>query len=308
MKLKRYNYILILFNLLIVSEVNSFSQVKAIVITRNIEKKFAVSEYPAMLINTERGIISVKGWDSSDIKVVLKLVSKNIDPKIARKELEYMTYSITKMRNSVFINNSMTLPQANQEISSVVLAEYEIFVPVKTEIRVNDQFGKLEIENVNGLLAGELQYSDLSLNRKSGNINLIITIGDFNCSKSQVNGIIKTRHSNVSITETSGRLQLETDYGTLRLTFGNEPLRFDIQSNATDIFVGHSKCYPLELDLTGTYCPLKISDNCYTPKKIFLQSNYQPDSDQNEWKLIYLPPDKTTRLKISAKFGTLNLF
>jgi len=262
----------------------------------------------ALIINTERGIISVKGWDSSVVKVVLKLVSKNIDPKIARKELEYMSYSITKIRYSVFITNSMTLPQANQEISSVILAEYEIFVPIKTEIRVNDQFGKLEIENVQGFLFGELKYSDLSLNRKSGNINLIITIGDFNCSKSQINGILKTRHSNISINETSGRLQLETDYGTLRLAYGNEPLRFGIQSNATDIFIEHSNCYPLELDLTGTYCPLKISDNCYTPKKIFLQSNYQPDSDQNEWKLIYLPPDKTTRLKISAKFGTLNLF
>jgi hypothetical protein len=306
--LKKFTYISILFALLLSSGVSSYAQVKTTVLTRSIEKQFTMSKYPALYINTERGIIFVKGWDSNEVKVVLKLTARNTDPDMARKELDYMKYSITETHNTVYVSNRMLLSQPNQEISSVILAEYVIYVSHEIEIHVDNRFGKLEIENVNGLLLGELHYCDLSLNQKSGPIAMFIAIGDFNCTKSKLTGNVTTRHSNISITETSGKLHMETEYGNLRIAYGNELFRFSMLSNATEINIENKLCIPLLMNLVGAYCPLKISGNCYTPEKTYLKSDYQQDSDQSAWKMIYLPPEKTNRLNINAKFGTLNLF
>jgi hypothetical protein len=101
---------------------------------------------------------------------------------------------------------------------------------------------------------------------------------------------------------------MKTEYGNLRTAFGKGVFRFSLQSNATNINIENSICHPLTMNLAGTYCPLKISDKCYTPDKQNLKSDFTGDSDQQEWKLIYLHPDKASKLNVNARFGTLNLF
>jgi hypothetical protein len=306
--LKTIIYISILFELLFFSIESNFAQDKTMVLTRKVEQQFTKYKRPLLFINTERGIISVKGWSHAEIKVVLKLTAKNVNVDIARKELNYMTYSITETYNSVYVNNRMVLEQPNQEVSSVILAEYEIFVPYETNIHVDNRFGKLEITDVKGLIEGELHYSDLTLNRKSGPIAMLITIGDFNCTKSKLSGTLTTRHSNISISETSGKLRLETEYGNMNISYGVELLRLSILSNATIINIENKNCHSLDLSLTGEYCPLKMSGNCYTPVKQYLNSDNKPNSDQKEWKLNYQPPEKPAKLIINAKFGSLNMY
>jgi hypothetical protein len=306
--LKTLRHISILIVLLSLFGVASTAQEKTTVMTLSAEKQFNMYKKPLLVINTERGIITIKGWQNSEIKVVLKLSAKNTNSNLARKELDYMKYSITKTYNTVYVSNQMLLPLPNQEITSVVIAEYEIYVPYETEINANNRFGNIKIEDVKGLFEGELYYSDISLKRKSGNINIVISIGDFNCTKSKLNGAVTAKHSNISINETIGRLTMVTDYGNLRMSYGPELLRFAVTSNATDINIENKLCQPLGINLNGEYCPLKIKDQCYIPDKQFLKSNATTDAEQKEWKLIYIPTNKITNLNINAKFGTINLF
>jgi hypothetical protein len=306
--LKIFIYITFVFTFLCRSETGIYAQAKTTVAIKTAENHFTMYKKPQMFINTERGIVTVKGWNHDEIKVTLKLTAKNADADLAQKELGFMKYSITKTYNTVYVNNQMLLIQPNQEISSVIIAEYEIFVPFETNIHIDNRFGKLEIDDVKGYLYGDIHYSDLTLNQKTGNINMFITIGDFNCTKSKLNGSVVTRHSNVSIAETSGKLSMESDYGSFQIAFGKEFLNFSLKSNATEINVENKLCYPMELNLEGSYCPLKISDKCYVPKKTYLKSDKNSDSDQSEWKMNYLPPEKGNILIINAMFGTLNLF
>jgi hypothetical protein len=297
-----------LFVLLILSELGVFAQGKITVITKSIENQFTMYKKPMLFLNTERGVISIKGWYHADIKVVLKLTAKNADASLAQKELEFMKYSIAKNSNSVNLSNQMILMQPNKAISSVIIAEYEIYVPYETNLRVYNQFGKVEIENVKGNLVGELHYSDLNINNKSGVINMIITIGDINCSKSNFTGTILARHSNISIKETEGKFHLETEYGKIGVIYGEEILNLSLKCNATEINIENKSCKPMELYLDGSYCPLKISEICFTPEKNYLKSDYKPNSDQEFWELEYTYPNIDNKLIINSKFGSLNLY
>jgi len=285
---------------------NILAQEKSILITRSIEKQFTVSKRSRLFVNAERGYISIKAWDKNEVKVVLKLLAKNNDQKIARAELDQMNYSLTELRNSVFVSNKLVLSKSGQQIASVIRAKYEIFVPEGIDIHIQNYFGQIKIEGVECGIYGDLNYCDFIADRFNGSINLNISIGDLTCTNSELKGTIVTNHSKISIDETGGQLKLETEYGDLHLAYGNKKLQLGIFSSATEIYVEHPICYPVEMMLTGAYCPLKINKDCYFSQKQFLETNYSKDIEQQKWMLKYLPPDKATRLTIDARFGSVN--
>jgi hypothetical protein len=283
------------------------AQQKTIVLTRKVEKQFPLNKDPRIFINTERGMINIKSWDQSSVKIVVKLIAKNTDFELAREELNLMNYSLTETRNSVFVSNRMQLSKLGEAISSVIRAEYEIYVPRNIEIHLDNRFGNVRMENVAGGIYGELYYSDISLEKYSGDINLHISTGDFTCSKSILNGMLYTRHSDVSISETGGKLRLEAEYGKVELTFGKLKLTPTLVTQASDITIVNKVCFPLELILYGKYCPLEFDKDCYASKADYLNTSYLNNEEGKLWKFFYKPPDKATRLNINANFGSINL-
>lgn len=283
------------------------AQEKTTILTRKIEKQLELKKNPRIFINTERGIINVRSWDRDEVKVVLKLIAKNKDVAKAREELNYMNNSISETRNTVFVSNHMILKETDQQISSVIRAEYEILVPREIEIHVNNRFGRISIRGVKGGLFGELYYSDLSLHSFMGIINMHISIGDFTCHWSSLEGKVFTRHSNVFISSTSGKLNMETEYGTLRFVYGQEPARLVILGNSTDILIDNRMKQEIGLRLIGSYCVMRIARESYSIKDTYLKSTYQPEDEQKQWQYYYEPPNNKIRLIINTKFGTLNL-
>ena len=79
--------------------------------------------------------------------------------------------------------------------------------------------------------------------------------------------------------EVSGKFNLIAKFGNFKLTYGEKPLNLTLYSNATDISIDNRKCQPVDIRLNGSYCPLKISESCYTPNKNCLTSSYQQSLD-----------------------------
>jgi hypothetical protein len=285
------------------------AQEAAKMVSHKIEKNFEFNGKGQIIIDAEKGHINIQSWDRNEIRVVLTLIFKNTDLEIAKRELEYMHYNLVKSRDNVFINNKMVLPDAGkwEDISSVIWARYEIRIPEKADLLINNKFGRVNITSSSGTIHGELQYSDMMLQEYKGDIHMNISIGDLNCLQSNLTGDIKTKYANVSVTEVSGKLSLHTEYGSFKLDYGEKLMKLDLISYATDILIDNRQCHLFEMMINGSYCPLIISKDCYTPEKKFLYSTYQPASEQASWLLQYVPAVKSTKLKIDARFGTLNL-
>ncbi len=279
------------------------------IVIRKTEKNFEFDSKGQIIIDAERGDISIQSWDRNEVSVVLTITVKNTNIELAKQELGYMRYNLVKSRGNVFINNKMVLPDAdkNDAISSIIWARYEIRVPKKINILINNKFGRVTIKNIGGIIHGDLQYSDMLLQAYKGEIHMNISVGDLNCFQSALTGEIKTKYANVSINEVSGKLSMNTEYGSFKLTYGEKLIELALVSYATDILINNKKNHPFDMRINGSYCPLIITKDCYIPEKKFLQSTYQPTPEQTSWFLYYIPPVKSTKLRIDAKFGTLNL-
>ncbi len=288
---------------------NAMPQETVKMVTRKAEKTFPFnSKNGQVIINAEKGKIQIQSWDRDEVHIAFSISAKNADAEVARQELDYMNYNLVKDRGNIFLNNKMNLPATHKDIYSVISANYVIKVPVNSDIRINNKFGRVIVTATNAdLISGELQYCDVLFQSYHGTINLTIEVGDLSCLDATLRGEVSSRHTNILLNEITGKLSLQTRYGSINQKYGNEVADLSISSYATDILIDNRRCHTLDINLSGVNCPLSLTRECYAPDKSLLQSSYNPAHKDASWTLRYTPPVKSPKLKIQASFGTMNL-
>ena len=279
-------------------------------ISRKIEKTFDYNSHAQIIIYAERGNISIQGWDQEQVSVVLTVSAKNKYEEIARRELDYIKYNLLKSRGNIFLNNKIVIPEGekNKEISSILTATYVIRVPSWCNTTVFNKFGKLTVNNTGGVISGELRYSDMFVNSYSGIIKMDISVGDFNSMKSELKGDIKTKYANITLSDNSGKLVLNSESGSIKITPGAKKMDLTMVTHATDVLINNKNCLVFDLKIEGSNCPFTISKECYTPDSQLLKSTYQPSGKQDSWTFDYHPVDKLPKIRIIAGFGSVSLF
>ena len=219
MKKPIHNILLVLMWFVIYT--NAMSQETVKMVTRKAEKTFPFnSKNGQVIINAEKGKIRIQSWDRDEVYVSFSISAKNTDADLARQELDYMNFNLIKDRGNIFLNNKMNLPAAHKEISSVISANYEIKVPVNADIRINNKFGRVVVTSVNAtLISGNLQYCDVLFQSYQGTINLTIEVGDLSCMNANLKGEVNSRHTNILLNEITGKLALQTRYGSIHQKF-----------------------------------------------------------------------------------------
>ncbi len=307
--MKKLIHSLLLVLLWFAINTNAMPQETVKMVTRKAEKTFPFnSKNGQVIINAEKGKIQIQSWDRDEVYIVFSISAKNADADLARQELDYMNFNLVKDRGNIFLNNKMNLPTAHKEISSVISANYEIKVPVNSNIRINNKFGRVVVTSTNAtLISGDLQYCDVLFQSYQGIIDLTIEVGDLSCLNANLKGEVNSRHTNILLNETTGKLSLQTRYGSINQKYGIEAADLAINSYATDILIDNRACHKLDLSISGVNCPLTLTRECYTPDKSLLQSTYSPAYKDASWTLKYTPPVKSPKLKIQSSFGTMNL-
>ena len=306
--LTRINKILLCLILLITKVSKNYSQEPVNVVTRRIEKEFIIQQKDHININAERGIIKIKGWTEKKVRVTLKIVAKNKELETAREEVQHMNYILTQNRNEIILKNFLLLPARKEynEISSIIRAEYEIFIPVDMSISIQNTFGSVSIRNLNSFITANLEYSDLTLQNTNTQLDLFINTGDFVCSHSDLNAKIETRYSQINFHEVKGDIKLIMMYGNINISL-NKELTVNLFADRTDIMLINRDCFDYNYIISGEYTSLRFQPDCYFKNWSLLNLSYKDDMSITPWTLHYLSSSVESKLKIEARFGTIYL-
>ncbi len=306
--MKEIKKILLLFLILFSGGFHIYSQETVHVITRKTEKEFAVQPKSRLTINAERGIIIIKSWNENNVKVTLKLVAKNKELETAREEVQYMQYTLTEGRNEIILKNVLLLPSKKEysELSSIIRAEYDIYIPDNMPVTIRNKFGSVTLRNLNATLNIDLEYSDLTLHDCNAELDLFINTGDLVCSRSELNATIETRYSQINFNQVKGDIKLIMMYGNIYISLSND-LTMDLTANRTDVLLVNRECSEYKIKINGEYTPLRIQPDCYFKKAGLLKNSYENDVTDIPWILDYSPPGAKSKLTIEARFGTINL-
>ncbi|MBN2520899.1 MAG: hypothetical protein JXB17_10370 [Bacteroidales bacterium] len=281
------------------------SQNKVQVVTRIVEKELIYNK-ENILINTEKAKLNINGWDKNLVAVGLKIHSKNVDKEIARKELDYMKYSIVSQNSQIIIHNSILLSNNIEPLLSNISVEYEIWVPNGVKIFINNKFGSGCITNLNAKIEAYLEYCDMDIKNMQGQLKLNIKIGDLTIKHSNIKTKIETNYSEVNMDNISGNYYLKTNYGSINII---PDLLFDltIEADKTDIFFINSNCDEFNLELETTFGKINFNRECYIKNKSKIIIDNIGNYKQDKVELKYAEPFQQSNIKINSRFGNVTL-
>lgn len=144
--------------------------------SKKLTKTFAITEAGQVTINNKYGNVSVSGWDKDSVKVKVEIITegtsdeliKRINPTFDYSE-EYLevTSEISPKKESYFGRLMRTWYPAVFDKSSVDI-HYQVFIPAKAQLKVDNKYGDINIEDCKGRLRLRAEHGDI---RSSGYIN-----------------------------------------------------------------------------------------------------------------------------------------
>jgi hypothetical protein len=276
------------------------------VVTKKIEHEYVFNKTDNLIIRAEKGVIDIQPWQSDKVKVVIKIIVKNKDLRIAKKELEYVNWKSYQKNTVLQLSNSVILP-GNTNLKSIVRVEYLVRMPHGANLTVKNSFGQLKISDLSFTGKIDIQYCDLILEDIYGTIDVTSNVGDLNFSGISGSLNVSSKYSIFQINNPAGNLNLTSKYGSIKVNMIKPFSTLNISAERCDIAILNKSCMEPELNLEAKYAAINLNESCYIKKKSLLSkktTGSQPNVI-NTYK--YSPSIKSPSIQIKSIYGNISL-
>jgi hypothetical protein len=276
------------------------------VVTRKIEKEYDFSAKNKIRIKAEKGFIRFFPSKDNTVHIELRLILKNENQSLAKKELNYARYTFAESNKELLVSNSLVLPASYGEngFHSIFKAEYNVYVPKNITIEIINNFGLVSISNVTADISAILEYCDMKIENTFGKMYTNTIIGDlyFSHVESEIN--ITSRYASVNLNDVSGQTTINAEYGTITAVFSDTPQNLAIETLAANVFIINKNCQEGNLNLQAKNGKLVFNSGCYIKNKKLCSQT----SSHNAQGLIYqLGTSSVNTIKVETKFADINL-
>ncbi len=192
-------------------------------------------------VYSEKASVTVKGWSGSEIKVLLKPVSRNTDMEKAVADLKFIRYYAEKEGDRLVIRNSFTGKM--EQITSNLSISIEIYMPVSIPAEITNLYGPVIVSNLSEATVA-VSFGSLAVTDIGSKCN--ITARYSNMELTSVHGALAVRSekSDIRALRLSAASTLDCSYGTANLELsGPGPLTVK----------GHRTTVELTVDDFGRY-------------------------------------------------------
>jgi hypothetical protein len=179
------------------------------VATKTIEKTFSYNSPETIVIGGENATIKINSWEKNEVRLTLKLIAKNRVKNIAVEELENIKYIAEKKGGTIYLRNYFLERKSQTGPGGILKVEYELMVPAKANITVNNSLGNVDIKNIEGKLTIDAKFGNVDLTNLKESILLNLSLGDLVINRATGTMNIKADHANVNMENISGKCYLK---------------------------------------------------------------------------------------------------
>jgi hypothetical protein len=213
------------------------AQVKVQLITKKIEKAFPYRSGYEVNVEGEKAEVIVESWDKNEIRVLLELTAQHPDKAVAEKELETVRYLADKTKNKIYLRNYLSKKEGEPEPQSILSARYTIYVPEECPVYVKNYFGVINVSNLFKSVKINSQFSKITLDNVQGLMEVTTRFGDVSGNNLDGDMILNARRSDVTLKNLKGNYNLTTQYGILNLWATKELASLNINAEKSDVFL-----------------------------------------------------------------------
>lgn len=273
-------------------------QMNVKVITKKIERTFNYKEGYEVNIEGERAEVFIESGDSKEINVIIELISKHPDQKIAEADLETLKYLTQKVKNKIYLRNYIK-EKKGEKTRSTLSARYTIVLPENCPVYAKTYFGKVNINNLSNKVKVNSEFSQIGLDNIKGLIELRTRFGDVIGQRLDGNVDINARRADISLKEIIGQFNIQAYYGQINVYADNGLVDLNIKGEKTDVYLFNPNLQSFSYALAAQHGEIQFPSNL----------NYKVlQSSQEVKKLEYRPKEEFyPGVTISVSFGNIHI-
>ncbi len=239
---------------------NAPAQGKIQVLTKTITREIAWEKDDAIMVQGEKASIEINTWSRQEVKIVMKLISRALDKKVAETELEYQRYILQKNKDGIFIKNYFVLPENTRKMQAILSARFEVWIPVQASLNCTNSYGSVKITNKTGQTSLDTRYTNVALVNVQGTGRFKSYFGDLQGMNVGGEIVLDLDHTKTSFRDVSGAISIVSKLGDIEVEDPGRLLSLDIDASKSDVFLklGELDQYQFDfaVDLGEIYTPV----------------------------------------------------
>ncbi|HLO58182.1 MAG TPA: DUF4097 family beta strand repeat-containing protein [Bacteroidales bacterium] len=256
-----------------------------------------VSRNMTITINSKKSNLEITRWEKSMLWLKVKIAFTNNDVSMARRELQYSRFNLTRTSAEVNINNFFALPVGTDKIQSIISIDYKVYIPDKVILIINNDYGICRLSGVNGYININNKYGEIYLNRISGTTRIYSTLCDIHAD--YISGItqLEASNSNIFLKSMNGQMAITNKVGKIHFEAGTELDRLKINSSHCDIDLIINDPKRFNYNITVKNATIEFSQ----------KFNDIPFTSITKQNLLYQSPKIAHDIYVSSSYNSIKL-
>lgn len=248
-------------------------------------------------INSKKGNLKIIGWDKQVVWVRTRISFMNKDPETARMELEYSRFNFLKTVSGINISNYFSLPAGTEKIHSAVSVDYQVYLPEKVILVVNNEYGSCSIYNLDAFANLNNKYGDIELSAVQGQFRVFAELCRIQMNNFSGSFELYSSNSDIILKNINGKVKVDNKVGTMVFEPGEGLDYLDVKSTHSeiDVMVRDISCFNYEL--TADNASIELGP-------VFRQFPWQINSKD---KMVYRSEDIHRYIEIVTTYNSIKL-
>ncbi|MFD1144810.1 DUF4097 family beta strand repeat-containing protein [Larkinella insperata] len=236
------------------------AQTRLQVVTKTVEKELAYSSGQRVNLTAQKADITIKGWAKATVLVRIKLMARHPERDVAERELDYLKYDIELRNNVIDISNRFTIPQRAGSVKGNLKAVYEIWLPTRSLLTVNNTFGDVNLSDLAGETVVKLEFGKLSINNLSGKTTITSEYGDIEASELAGTFAIKAEKAETVLRELGGNGRIQSRYGKVSIYPLTSLTVLNVQAARTEVSLFPRRMEDFQYEIETTYSTVQVPE------------------------------------------------
>ncbi len=267
------------------------------VVTKTIEESYQYRPGFEVAVEGEKAEIFVETWEAPRIAVRIEMTARHAQLETAQRELENLSFSIERIKNKIYLQNSRKDPELKP--ASRMTVRYYITLPEECPVYVKNPFGAANISNLRNRLRIFGEYSQININNVTGLMDIRTRFGDIFGEHLDGNVTINARRSDITLEDFGGNFTINAQYGQLKLQPNAALAGLHVTADKSDVLLLDGIGDLFAYTLTSTHGEIAVPTE--------LRVSILEATDELQRIRIQPPTENRAEISISVTFGDLTI-
>jgi len=180
-------------------------------VKRRVERRFRVPAQPRVVVRNEYGNMSIRAWDKHEVRMRVELTARAREVAQAKKLAEAIEIDVQPSPKG--LTAQTRYPNTRQMGPVLLQSDYDIEVPAKSHLSLENRFGDIQISDIEGNIESLCRHGETRLSNVRGDLNVIAENGDVSGYNLTGNTRVDAQFGRVDLQEVSGPTTVHSRYG-----------------------------------------------------------------------------------------------